>query len=33
VNRGGERLAHLPRDQGRVIIDEQQVSDYAPPAS
>ena len=31
VCRGGERLAHLLRDQGRVVVDEQQVGhDRAP---
>jgi hypothetical protein len=33
VGGGWERLAHLPWEQGRVIIDEQQVGDIAPRAS
>src|SRR5262249_31858540 len=34
VRRRGERLAHLPREQGRVIVNEQEVGhDALPPAS
>ena len=31
VRRGGERLPHLLRDQGRVIIDEQEVGHDRTP--
>ena len=31
VGRRGERLAHLPREQGRVVVDEQEVGHAALP--
>src|SRR5262249_59443054 len=32
VSRRGERLAHLPGDQGRVIVDEQQLGHGRSPS-